>query len=94
MVEGGWVLSDGTGNRLRLTNSEHCFLGCLFRERGKTVGRVALVEAMGEDIYDFNYARLDTIASRLRKRAEKFDMHIPLHTIRGLGFAFADQVSP
>lgn len=50
MVEGGWVLSD----RLRLTNSEQCFFACLFRERRKAVGRVALVEAVGEDIHDFN----------------------------------------
>lgn len=90
LVEGGWVLSDGIGHRLRLTTSERRFLGCLFVERGKTVERRMLVEAMGEDIHDFNYARLDTIASRLRRRAQKSGMRLPLHAIRGLGFAFAD----
>jgi DNA-binding response OmpR family regulator len=84
------VLSDGLGHRLRLTTSERRFLGCLFVERGKTVERRTLVEAMGEDVHDFNYARLDTIASRLRRRAEKSGMRLPLHAIRGLGFAFAD----
>lgn len=90
LIEGGWVLSDGMGHRLRLTTSERRFLGCLFVERGKTVERRTLVEAMGEDVHDFNYARLDTIASRLRRRAEKSSMRLPLHAIRGLGFAFAD----
>lgn len=90
LEEGGWVLSDGMGHRLRLTTSEQHFLGRLFRERGKTVARRAIVEAMGADAYDFNYAHLDTIASRLRRRAEKSAMLIPLHTVRGLGFAFTD----
>ncbi|QIG47892.1 response regulator transcription factor [Nordella sp. HKS 07] len=90
LVEGGWVLTDGIGHRLRLTTSEQCFLGRLFSERGKTVGRRALVEALGADVYDFNYGHLDTIASRLRRRAEKSNMLLPLHTIRGSGFAFSD----
>jgi two-component system response regulator PhoP len=90
LVEGGWVLCDGMGHRLRLTTSEQRFLGRLFSERGKTVERRALVEAMGEDVHDFDYARLDTIASRLRRRAERSNMPIPLHTIRGSGFAFTD----
>jgi len=90
LVEGGWVLSDGMGHRLRLTTSEQRFLGRLFSERGKTVERRALVEALGEDVHEFNYARLDTIASRLRRRAEKSNMPLPLHAIRGLGFAFTD----
>lgn len=90
LVEGGWVLTDGIGHRLRLTTSEQRFLGRLFSERGKTVERRALVEAMGADVYDFNYGHLDTIASRLRRRAEKSNMSLPLHTIRGSGFTFSD----
>ncbi|MCG7506022.1 response regulator transcription factor [Mesorhizobium retamae] len=90
LAEGGWVLADGMGHRLRLTTSERRFLECLFNERGKTVGRRALVEAIGGDVYDFNYAHLDTIVSRLRRRAQKADMILPLHAIRGLGFAFTD----
>lgn len=90
LVEGGWTLTDGMGNRLQLTVSERRLLGCLFRERGNTVERSALVEAMGADIYEFNYAHLDTIISRLRRRAKKSNMLLPLHAIRGLGFTFSD----
>ncbi|TSJ64111.1 response regulator transcription factor [Starkeya sp. 3C] len=90
LVEGGWVLTDGIGHRLRLTTSEQCFLGRLFSERGETVARHALVEALGADVHDFNYAHLDTIASRLRRRAEKANMRLPLHAVRGVGFAFTD----
>ncbi len=39
LVEGGWVLVDGMGHRLRLTTAEQRFLGRLFVERGVTVER-------------------------------------------------------
>ncbi|MGN8118121.1 response regulator transcription factor [Labrys sp. 22185] len=90
LVEAGWTLTDGLGHRLRLTVSEQRLLACLFRERGNTVGRSALVAAMGEDVHDFDYTRLDTIISRLRRRAKTANMTPPLHAIRGLGFTFAD----
>ena len=45
---------------------------------------------MGADVYDFNYAHLDTIVSRLRRRAKKLNMLLPLHAIRGQGFTFTD----
>lgn len=89
LVEGGWVLTDGLGNRLRLTSSEQRFLERLFLDRGDTVDRRALVEALGADVHDFNYGNLDTIASRLRRRAQKSGMQIPLHAVRGQGYAFA-----
>lgn len=90
LIEGGWVLTDGMGHRLRLTTSEKRLLELMLRERGKTVERRALVEAMGADVYDFNYGHLDTIVSRLRRKAKQSDMPLPLHVIRGLGFTFAD----
>ncbi|WP_448956567.1 response regulator transcription factor [Labrys neptuniae] len=90
LEEGGWTLTDGLGHRLRLTVSEQRLLACLFRERGNTVGRSVLVEAMGKDVHDFDYAQLDTIVSRLRRRAKKANMLPPLHAIRGLGFTFSD----
>jgi DNA-binding response OmpR family regulator len=90
LVEGGWALTDGLGHRLRLTASERRILERLFCERGNTVERSALVEAMGANIYDFDYGNLDTIVSRLRQRAKKADMHLPLHAIRSRGFLFPD----
>lgn len=90
LVEGGWVITDGIGHRLRLTASERSILELLLSERGKTVGRHALVEAIGGDIYDFSYGHLDTIMSRLRRKAKQANMLLPLHAIRGLGFTFAD----
>jgi len=82
------VLGDGMGHRLRLTTSEQRLLGCLFGARGEVVERHAIIEAIGGDAYDFNYPHLDTIVSRLRRRAGKKEMVLPLHAVRGLGFTF------
>lgn len=90
LLEGGWTLVDTSGRRLRLTTAERSILGRLFTERGKTVSRDALIEALDEDIYEFNYAHLDTIVSRLRQRAKRANMLLPLHAVRGKGFTFAD----
>lgn len=90
ILEGGWTLIDSSGNRLRLTTAERSLLGRLFMDRGQTVTRDALIEALDEDIYEFNYAHLDTIVSRLRQRAKRANMLLPLHAVRGKGFTFAD----
>lgn len=90
LVESGWVITDGRGHRLRLTTSEQRILSRLLVERGAIVERHDLVVALGEDIYEFNYAHLDTIVSRLRRRAKKAGIVLPLHAIRGKGFTFAD----
>jgi len=90
LLEGGWILSDGLGNRLRLTTAEQRLLSGLLRERGQIVARRALVEALEEDVFEYDYAHLDTIISRLRRRARKAKMELPLHAIRGMGFSFSD----
>jgi len=90
LIEGGWILTDGMDHRLHLTRSEQCILRCLLSKRGETFDRTALVEAMDEDIHEFNYARINTIISRLRRKAERAGMLLPLHTVRGSGFTFTD----
>ncbi|QFP64591.1 response regulator transcription factor [Brucella anthropi] len=90
LVESGWVITDGRGHRLRLTTSEQRILSRLLDERGAIVKRHDLIVALGEDIYEFNYAHLDTIVSRLRRRAKNAGIVLPLHAIRGKGFTFAD----
>jgi len=93
LVGGGWVLSDGLGHRLALTESERCVLALLFKERGRPVERDAIVEALGEDIHEFDHSRLHVIVCRLRRRAEKTSMRLPLHAVRGMGFCFADDAA-
>jgi two-component system response regulator PhoP len=80
-----WALVEG--HRLRLTASERGFLQCLLSHQGNTVERDSIVEALGGDF--ITPGHLNTIVSRLRKRASKSGMALPLHAVRGKGFSFA-----
>ncbi len=65
-------------------------MGRLLVDRGAIDERYMLVEALGEDIFEFNYAHLDTIVSLPGRLAKKAGMKIPMNAIRGKGFTFAD----
>lgn len=90
LLEGDWILSDPEGRQVRLTTSERGFLACLFRRRGTTVSRDELIRALGGDVFDFDDHRIDALASRLRRKAQKLGMRLPLHAVRGTGFVFAN----
>lgn len=87
--EGGWVVSDPDGRRMTLTATERSFLGCLFQRRGAAVSRDDLIVALGGDLFDFDQHRIDAMASRLRRKAEKLGMRLPVHSVRGTGYVFA-----
>ncbi|MDM0120020.1 response regulator transcription factor [Variovorax arabinosiphilus] len=86
LLEGDWVLSDPEGRRMKLTTSERAFVACLFRHRGSAVSRDELIRALGGDVFDFDGHRIDAIASRVRRKAEKLGMRLPLHSVRGTGY--------
>lgn len=86
LLEGDWILSDPKGQRMKLTTSERAFVACLFRHRGRAVSRDDLIRALGGDVFDFDGHRIDAIASRVRRKAEKLGMQLPLHSVRGTGY--------
>lgn len=86
LSEGDWVLSDPVGRKLGLTTTERAFLGCLFKQQGKTVSRDLILQALGGDLVDSDPQRVDTIAFRLRRKCEQSHMALPLHTVRGQGY--------
>ncbi|MDO9415480.1 response regulator transcription factor [Pararhizobium sp.] len=87
--EGGWVVSDPEGRRMTLTATERSFLVCLFERRGAAVSRDDLIVALGGNVYDFDQHRIDAVASRLRRKAERLGMKLPLLSVRGTGYVFA-----
>jgi DNA-binding response OmpR family regulator len=87
--EGGWVLSDPQGRRMTLTATERAWLGCLIQRRGSAVSRDDLIAALGGDVFDFDQHRIDAIASRLRRKADRLGMRLPVHSVRGTGYVFA-----
>jgi DNA-binding response OmpR family regulator len=90
LLEGDWILGDPEGRQMALTTSERAFLGCLFGQRGTAVSRDDLIRALGGDVFDFDEHRIDAIASRLRRKAAKAGMRLPLHSVRGTGYVLAN----
>lgn len=86
LLEGDWVLCDPEGRRIKLTTTERVFVACLFKSRGSAVSRDDLIRALGGDVFDFDGHRIDAIASRVRRKAEKQGMQLPLHSVRGTGY--------
>ena len=89
LVEGDWVLCDPAGRRMKLTTTERVFVARLFKSRGSAVSRDDLIRALGGDVFDFDGHRIDAIASRVRRKAEKQGMQLPLHSVRGTGYVLA-----
>ena len=48
-----------------------------------------LIVALGGDVFDFDQHRIDAMASRLRRKAEKLGMRLPVRSVRGTGYVFA-----
>ena len=90
LLEGDWILGDPEGRQMALTTSERAFLACLFGQRGTEASRDDLIRALGGDVFDFDEHRIDAIASRLRRKAAKLGMRLPLHAVRGKGYVLAN----
>lgn len=90
LVQGDWVLADPAGRKMKLTTTERAFLIRLFAVPGSEVSRADLILALGGDNFDYNAHRVDAIAHRLRHKARLAGMAIPLHSVRGVGYVFAE----
>ncbi|MDB5806435.1 MAG: transcriptional regulator [Betaproteobacteria bacterium] len=89
LVEGGWVLRDPERRELSLTTAERAFLNCLFENRGQAVKRDQLIGALGGNTFDFDPHRLDSLASRLRRKAAEVGINLPLRSVRNTGYVFS-----
>jgi PAS domain S-box-containing protein len=60
---------------------------------GKTVSREAIVNALGENFFEYDQRRLDTQMRRLRRKVEEAcGLQLPVTTLRGIGFHFYDEI--
>jgi DNA-binding response OmpR family regulator len=87
-IADGWILQAPCATEIPLTPQERLFMQRLFQEVGSPVSRDALLKALGIDIFDGDYHRLDALVSRLRKKALDKDLNLPLRALRGVGFLF------
>lgn len=88
LIADGWILQAPCETEIPLTPQERGFVQRLFEDPCGPVDRDALLEALGVDIFDGDYHRLDALVSRLRKKASDKGLQLPLRALRGQGFLF------
>ncbi|WP_066272244.1 response regulator transcription factor [Hydrogenophaga palleronii] len=73
---------------IALSGQDHTVLHAL-ATGGACVTREAIVNALGENWFDYDQRRLDTQMRRLRRKVEEAcGLSLPISTLRGVGFRF------
>lgn len=87
---GGWRLVSPRERIVALTAPEHETLAILIARAGTPVPRERLIEALTNNVYDFDPHRLEMMIHRLRRKVKKQTGEtLPLLTARGIGYVFA-----
>lgn len=86
-----WTLSSPTGAALPLTPSEYRFIRCLVESPGEPMPKEQLAIALGYTPEGYDYHRIESLVSRLRKKAQTaIGFELPIRSVQGYGFVFFD----
>ena len=85
VVASGRVLVGPAGERLPLTLRERAVLVRLFNAPGHCLHRESFFPAQARDPLD-GARRVDVVVSRLRSKARRFNIELPLLAVRGWGY--------
>src|SRR5262249_36163514 len=91
LEEDGWLLRVPLGNELSLTTAERGFLLRLCHSPGDPVSRAELISSLGGDPRCADPHKIDVLVNRLRRKAGLARMNLPLHSVRGKGYALTTQ---
>lgn len=90
----GWTLVAPSGAAISLSSNERLIVRSLLDVAGRAVGRNELgdeLRAEGGAIRQGGSRSIDVIVSRLRRKAELAGVMLPIRTVYGSGYLFADQ---
>lgn len=90
----GWTLAAPTGTTISLSANERLIVRALLKVAGRAVGREELgagLHAEGGGARASSARSIDVIVSRLRRKAELAGIMLPIRTVYGSGYLFADQ---
>ncbi|MFC4277796.1 winged helix-turn-helix domain-containing protein [Achromobacter aloeverae] len=92
--EEGWILATPDGRKLQLGNAERALLLALACHPTRQMTRDELVHAINDTLGSdhYNTAALSVMISRLRKKAAADGVDLPLHAVRGQGYALSTQI--
>ncbi len=92
----GWVLVSPEGVGMPLTTGERAFLSVLMSAPEKKASRETLIAAIHgefeESPSEKDRGRLGVMISRLRRKAEKYGLVLPLKSLRNWGYMFSGKV--
>ncbi len=90
----GWTLAAPSGATISLSANERLIVRSLLEVAGKAVGRTELgdeLQVEGGSVRASGSRSIDVIVSRLRRKAELAGVMLPIRTVYGSGYLFADQ---
>ena len=90
----GWTLAAPSGTTISLSANERLIVRSLLEVAGRAVGRSELGEELqveGGTTRASGSRSIDVIVSRLRRKAELAGVILPIRTVYGSGYLFADQ---
>lgn len=90
----GWTLAAPSGATISLSANERLIVRSLLDVAGKAVGRSELgdeLQVEGSGVRATGSRSIDVIVSRLRRKAELAGVMLPIRTVYGSGYLFADQ---
>ena len=87
LVDAGWRLLSPDNKSITLTYSEKFFLSCFAGEMDKRLSRNELLEHSA--IANENSRAIDSLVSRLRRKAADKDFALPIKSIHGWGYSFS-----
>lgn len=86
-----WKLVSPSGGVLPLTASEYRFIWRLVESAGEPVAKEHLMIALGGTPDSYDYHRIESLVSRLRKKAQStLGTELPIKAIQSYGFVFSD----
>jgi DNA-binding response OmpR family regulator len=85
-----WFLIGPNGVPVTLTTAEFCLMTTLAANPGVPVSSDDILRALGKAAAETNRRSLDSVLSRLRRKAEgKTGLPLPIKSVRSIGYVFA-----
>ena len=81
-------LNGPSGKTLELTSSEYLLVERLLDEPNQTINKENLHRALFPNENDVDLHRIDVVLNRIRSKAKKQNVHLPIRSVFGRGLAF------
>jgi len=99
LIESGWVLVSPEALRLELSRSERALMLAMAERHDTVMSREVLLAMMdgksgdGDDNDACSAHRISMLLSRMRKKARKVGMRLPIRVVRGQGYELIEEIT-